>query len=113
MPKITTRDLYDYKTSASGARYIPAQGGRAQTIRRTYSSRLSSNVWVGRTGGTGAKSFEACVEIGSFRRPGVKRASGYTTSCMFGSNPRAALAAALSRAARQMKKRSGAFARYR
>jgi len=34
-------------------------------------------------------------------------------ACMFGQNPRAALVAALSRAARQMKKRQGAFARYR
>lgn len=77
--------------------------------------KVSSEVSIMRTGGDGAKSFEACVRIGTMKYDGrqIKRASHYTTSCMFGQNPRTALAAALARASRQMKKRSGAFARYR
>lgn len=118
MAKITARDLFvrlPEPGGRPGQTYIPADGGRARTRRKLGTGKLSSEVLVMRTGGTGTKAFEACVTIGRSRYSSrqIKRASGYTTSCMFGQNPRTALAAALARASRQMKKRSGAFARYR
>ena len=114
---VTTRELYDWHVHPSGQRYIPAEGGRAKLIRKTHDVHLKSDVWIARTGGSGKKAFQACVQIGGLS-PGwssrsLKRASSFSHSCMFGQNPRAALAAALSRAVRQMKKRQGAFARYR
>lgn len=91
--------------------------------RKAKWRKLHSDVAVARTGGSGNKAFEACVVIGGGRIGGgltakynIHRAgphaSGYTTSCMFGRNPREALKHALQRAVRQFGKRRGAFARY-
>jgi hypothetical protein len=114
MAKLTTRDLFVRfpEPGGSGRTYIPADGGRARTKRRLGKAAVKSEVLVMRTGGTGKKAFEACITVGNshYSSRSVKRASGYTTSCMFGQNPRAALSAALARASRQMQKRSGAFA---
>ncbi len=120
MAKVATRDLFVRRSDGS----IPAEGGRAKLRRRTGWKTLASSVKVIRTGASGAKAFEACVVVGGgppftmelqqrMWRRASKTRSGYTTSCMFGQNPRAALASALARASRQMKKRGGAFARYR
>lgn len=113
MAKVTTRDLFVRLPEPGGSgTYIPADGGRARTKRKIGWKDLRSRVAVTRTGGTGTKAFQACVEVGNYKGSSrsIKRASGYTTSCMFGQNPRVALSAALARASRQMKKRSGAFA---
>lgn len=116
---VTPRDLFVRlpEPGSPGRTYIPAEGGRAKLKRNTSWKTITSHVSVTRTGGVGPKSFEACVRIGGLRPgrvpTGGKTTSGFAVACMFGKNPREALSSALSRAARQFKKRSGAFARYR
>jgi hypothetical protein len=100
------RRFFDMKTTARDLH-------RYRGVRKLGRKALRSRVEVYRTGGTSKKSFEACVEIGGLL-PGwssemKKTGSSYSRSCMFGSNPRNALASALARASRQMKKRRGAF----
>jgi hypothetical protein len=107
---ITPRDLY-VRSPGGG---IIAPHGRPYMRRETTWKWLRSEVGVIRTGGTGKKAFQACVSVGGLR-PGRVPSSGKTTSgfsraCMFGKNPREALAATFARVTRQMKKRSGAFA---
>jgi len=85
--------------------------------RRAAWRTLRSHVSVVRAFSTGKKAFEACVRIGGGlpgKIPtGGKTTSGFAEACMFGRNPREALSSALARASRMMKKRAGAFARYR
>lgn len=78
--------------------------------------KLKSEIAVVRTGAAGDKAFEACVRLSQRGWAGAdakKRASGFVEACMFGKNPRAALSKTLAKAARNLRKRSGAFARYR
>lgn len=89
---IRTRDLRRRALKPSVVQHVPY--GRAWR-------RLNSRIAVVRTGSPGKRAFEACAETG-----------GVVASCTFGSNPRDALAAAFTRAARQVKSRAGAFAAF-
>lgn len=107
--KVYPRQQYQTVRLPSGAvRYDRIKRGALRI------GKLYSDVAVFRTGAVGKRAFEACIDIGRYRGSShsIKRASGYTTSCMFGQNPRVALASALARASRQMRKRTGAFAGY-
>lgn len=105
----TPRDLY-VRSGAS----ILTDGGRARTKIKLKWRDLRSRVSITRTGGVGDKAFEACVRIGGGlpgRIPtGGKTHSSFAEACMFGKNPRVALAKTLEKAARKMRQRHGGYA---
>ena len=65
---------------------------------------IPTKVLVHRTAERGSTAFEACIRIGSRYVRG-----GRGSECAFGKNPRKAVANALTRLAKHMRGRKGAF----